>query len=99
MSANPSYGPAYYNMGLLYLDADPFPGITDPLQRVNAAKDYFDKYKNMPGVDMKLFDERMKDVTKLIKRIQKQQKKGGAAPPSGGSAPGQTPPKKPKGGG
>ena len=99
MSANPSYGPAYYNMGLLYLDADPFPGITDPLQRVNAAKDYFDKYKNMPGVDIKLFDERMKDVTKLIKRIQKQQKKGGSAPPSGGGAPGQTPPKKPKGGG
>jgi tetratricopeptide (TPR) repeat protein len=99
MSANPSYGPAYYNMGLLYLDADPFPGIADPLQRVNAAKDYFDKYKNMPGVDIKLFDERMKDVTKLIKRIQKQQKKGGSAPPSGGSAPGQTPPKKPKGGG
>jgi len=99
MQANPSYGPAYYNMGLLYLDADPFPGITDPLQRVNAAKDYFDKYKNMPGVDMKLFDERMKDVTKLIKRIQKQQKKGGSAPPSGGAAPGQTPPKKPKGGG
>jgi tetratricopeptide (TPR) repeat protein len=99
MSANPSYGPAYYNMGLLYLDADPFPGIADPLQRVNAAKDYFDKYKNMPGVDIKLFDERMKDVTKLIKRIQKQQKKGGSAPPSGGGAPGQTPPKKPKGGG
>ena len=99
MSANPSYGPAYYNMGLLYLDADPFPGIADPLQRVNAAKDYFDKYKNMPGVDIKLFDERMKDVTKLIKRIQKQQKKGGSAPASGGGAPGQTPPKKPKGGG
>jgi tetratricopeptide (TPR) repeat protein len=98
MMANPSYGPAYYNMGLLYLDADPFPGITDPLTRVNAAKDYFDKYKNMPGVDIKLFDERMKDVTKLIKRIQKQQKKG-SSPPSGGAAPGQTPPKKGKGGG
>ena len=25
LSANPSYGPAYYDLGLLYLDADPFP--------------------------------------------------------------------------
>jgi len=92
MQANPSYGPAYYNMGLLYLDADPFPGIADPLQRVNAAKGFFDQYKNMPGVDIKLFDERMKDVTKLIKRIQKQQKKGGG----GGAAPAPEAPKKDK---
>lgn len=72
---NSSYGPAYYNLGLLYLENDPFPGIADPLVRLNAAKGWFDQYKNMPGVDIKLYDDRMKDVTKLIKRIEKQNKK------------------------
>lgn len=74
-SANPSYGPLYYNLGLLYLDTDPYPGIADPVQRLQIAKGYFDKYKNMAGVDMKLFDSRMKDVDKAIKRAEKAKKK------------------------
>lgn len=81
LQASPSYGPAYYNLGLLYLDNDPFPGLRDNLLRLNTSKSYFDQYKNMPGVDMKLYDERMKDVTKAIKRAEKQQKKSrGSAP-------------------
>ena len=72
---NASYGPAYYNLGLLYLENDPFPGLADPLMRLNAAKGFFDQYKNMPGVDIKLYDDRMKDVTKLIKREEKKNKK------------------------
>jgi tetratricopeptide (TPR) repeat protein len=78
LSVNPNYGPAYYNLGLLYLDADPFPsggGALDTIQRLNAAKGFFDQYKNMPGVDIKLYDERMKDVTKLIKREESRRKK------------------------
>jgi tetratricopeptide (TPR) repeat protein len=75
LQANGSYGPAYYNLGLLYLDTDPYPGISDPLTRVNAAKAFFEQYKNMPGVDIKLFDARMKDVDKLVKKIQRDQKK------------------------
>lgn len=78
LSASQSYGPAYYNLGLLYLDADPFPdsgGSLDTLVRLNRAKTYFDEYKNMPGVDLALYDERMKDVTKLIKREEKKRKK------------------------
>jgi tetratricopeptide (TPR) repeat protein len=75
LQANSSYGPAYYNLGLLYLDTDPYPGIADPLQRLTASKAFFDQYKNMPGVDIKLYDARMKDVDKIVKRIQKQQKK------------------------
>lgn len=78
-AADKNYGPAYYNLGLLYLDADPFPtegGAMDTLQRLNRAKTYFDEYKNMPGVDIKLYDERIKDVTKLIKREEKKRKKG-----------------------
>ncbi len=78
IAANGNYGPAYYNLGLLYLDADPFPsggGSLDTLQRLNAAKGFLDQYKNMPGVDIKLYDERMKDVSKLIKREESRRKK------------------------
>jgi tetratricopeptide (TPR) repeat protein len=78
LSVNPNYGPAYFNLGLLYLDADPFPsggGQLDTMQRLNAAKGFFDQYKNMPGVDIKLYDERMKDVGKLIKREESRRKK------------------------
>lgn len=75
LQASSSYGPAYYNLGLLYLDNDPFPGVADPLVRLNAAKSYFDQYKNMPGVDIALYDARMKDVTKAIKRAEKLLKK------------------------
>jgi len=87
LQSSPTYGPAYYNMGLLYLDADPFPGVVDPIQRVNAAKGYFEQYKNIAGVDMKLYDERMKDVTKLLKRLQKKPPKTPKAGAKGGGIP------------
>lgn len=79
---NPSYGPAYYNLALLYLDADPFPsggGTLDTMQRLTAAKDFLDKYKGMPGADVKMYDERMKDVTKAVKHEEKRRKKAGKA--------------------
>jgi tetratricopeptide (TPR) repeat protein len=78
IAANANYGPAYYNLGLLYLDADPFPsggGTLDTLQRLNAAKGFLGQYKNSPGVDIKLYDERMKDVERAIKREEKRRKK------------------------
>lgn len=90
-TADRNYGPAYYNLGLLYLDADPFPGPDGPLDtlvRLNRAKTYFDEYKNMPGVDLKLYDERTKDVTKLIKREEKKRKKSGGASPASTLLPG-----------
>ena len=74
LQANGSYGPAYYNLGLLYLDTDPFPGISDALLRLKTARSYFDQYKNMPGVDIKLYDGRIKDVDKAIKRAEKKAK-------------------------
>ena len=83
VGVNPNYGPAYFDLAMLYLDADPFPsggGALDTMQRLNAARDFLEKYKVMPGVDMKLYDERLKDVTKAIKRATKKQKK-----PSGGN--------------
>jgi tetratricopeptide (TPR) repeat protein len=97
LQGNSSYGPAYYNLGLLYLDNDPFPGLSDTLLRLNTAKSYFDQYKNMPSLDMKLYDDRMKDVTKAIKRAEKMLKKskGGSATPStpGPATPSPTTPK------
>ena len=83
LQVNGNYGPAYYNLGLLYLDNDPYPGLPDPMARINTAKSYFDQYKNMPGFDVKLYDTRMKDVTKALKRAQKAQK----APKGGGTTP------------
>ncbi len=90
-TANRNYGQAYYNLGLLYLDADPYPSMAsggaplDTLVRLNSAKTYFDEYKNLPGVDITLYDERIKDVTKLIKREEKKRKK--AAADAGGTTP------------
>jgi tetratricopeptide (TPR) repeat protein len=77
--ANAGYGPAYYNLGLLYLDNDPFPGITDALVRLQSAKDFFDKYKTSPGFDLKLVADRQKDVDKAIKKAQKKANKKPAA--------------------
>lgn len=73
-TADKSYAPAYYNLGLLYLDADPFPtpsGPMDTLARLGKSKTFFDEYRNLAGVDMKLYEERSKDVLKLIKREEK----------------------------
>ncbi len=81
--ADRAYGPAFYNLGLLYLDADPFPGAggaMDTLLRLQQARTYFDEYKNMPGASTSLYAERAKDVDKLIKREEKRRKK--AARPS-----------------
>jgi hypothetical protein len=65
------YAPAMYNLGLLFLDADPFPGISDPVVRLNKAKDQFDKYQKLPGFDVKLYDARIKDITRALKKAQK----------------------------
>jgi tetratricopeptide (TPR) repeat protein len=96
LQSNSSYGPAYYNLGLLYLDNDPFPGLADTLLRLNTAKTYFDQYKNMPNLDIKLYDDRMKDVTKAIKRAEKQLKKsktGSTSSPASPASPASPPPK------
>jgi len=82
LAIDSSYGPAYYNLALLYLDSDPFPsggGTLDTMARLNAAKTYMDQYKNMAGVDMKLFDQREKEIDKAVKRAQKAAKKAGKA--------------------
>ncbi|MBK9072042.1 MAG: tetratricopeptide repeat protein [Myxococcales bacterium] len=72
------YATPYYNLGLLYLDADPFPGpagALDTLVRLGQAKTYFEEYKSKPGADLSLVEARLKDVSKLIKREEKKRKK------------------------
>jgi tetratricopeptide (TPR) repeat protein len=86
LSANPGYGPAYYDLGLLYLDSDPFPqgsGAMDNVARLNAAKGFFDQYKQWKDFDPKLYDERMKDYNKAMKRATKKAKAPAGTPKKG----------------
>lgn len=79
MTHDRSYANIYYNLGLLYLDADPFPGPSGPmdtLQRLGQARTYFEEYGRQRGADRDLMNERIKDVDKLIKREKKRQKRG-----------------------
>jgi tetratricopeptide (TPR) repeat protein len=79
MSHDRNYANIYYNLGLLYLDADPFPGPSGPmdtLQRLGQARTYFEEYGRQRGADRDLMNERIKDVDKLIKREKKRQKRG-----------------------
>ena len=79
LSADRSYAKAYYNLALLYFDADPFPELDgtamDRLKRLERAKTYFDEYRTMRGADIDLVNRRTKQVNKLIKREQKRRKR------------------------
>ena len=55
-----NYAPAYYNLGILHLDAEPFPdngGELATLDRLRRAAEHFDRYRNMPGADVARADE------------------------------------------
>jgi tetratricopeptide (TPR) repeat protein len=75
---NKNYAPAYYNLGLLYLDADPFPQGKDDMdliKRLQRAKSFFNEYRSMPGADNKLADEQVSVAQKLIdKELRARQK-------------------------
>ena len=74
-----SYGNAYYNLGLLYLDAQPYPmpdgKAMDKLKRLERSKTYFEEYRSVSGADLDLVDSRTKQVNKLIKRETKRRKR------------------------
>ncbi len=78
MTADRGYANVYYNLGLLYLDAAPFPGRSgalDELKRLGQARTYFDEYRQQRGADTELVSERIKQVDKLIKREKKRRKR------------------------
>ena len=81
LGVNASYGPAMYDRALLYLDNDPFPGITDALVRLQTAKSLLDQYKTTPGFDPKLFADRQKDLDKAIKRAKAKARSNNPPPP------------------
>ncbi len=71
MSLEPNYAPAYFNMGILYLDADPFPGL-DTMQRLEKAKKYLSDYKRAAGPrGVPVVDEYLAAAQKGIEREQK----------------------------
>ena len=66
-----NYSNAYYNLGLLYLDADPFPakdGEMDRLARLKRSQGYFNEYRRLPAADLKKVDEMTAVVQKLIEK-------------------------------
>jgi tetratricopeptide (TPR) repeat protein len=79
MTADQRYAAAYYNLGLLYLDADPFPAADnsdmDALARLERARTYFQQYRGMAGADVALADEQEATATKLYDREVKAREK------------------------
>lgn len=78
ISLDKNYSHAYYNLGILYLDAEPFPdrdGEMDRLARLKRAKTYFDEYRRLAGADQKLVDQTSAVAQKLIDREQLLRKK------------------------
>lgn len=71
MSQDPSYAPAYFDMGILYLDADPFPGI-ETLARLIQAQKFLNDYKKTAGPNgLPVADEYLAAASKGIEREQK----------------------------
>lgn len=69
LAIDKNYANATYNLGLLFLDADPFPDGKDDmdlLKRLRQAKAFFDEYRRLPGADQKLADEQVAVAQKLI---------------------------------
>ncbi len=88
---NPGYAPAYFNLGILYLDADPFPGL-DGLPRMQSAQRFLAEYKQKAGPSgVAIVDDYLAAAQKGIEREQKalerkkkkdaQQQKKDAQPP------------------
>jgi tetratricopeptide (TPR) repeat protein len=78
LTANRNYGNAFYNMGLLYLDADPFPEggrDMDLIKRLQRAKTQFAEYRRLAGADQKLADEQVAVAQKLIDKEERARQK------------------------
>jgi hypothetical protein len=84
MTINPAYAPAYFNMGILYLDADPFPGL-EGLPRMQNAQKFLAEYKQKAGPSgVVQADDYLVAAQKGIEREQKaleRKKKKDAQPP------------------
>lgn len=71
IAKDPGYAPAYFNMGILFLDADPYPGL-DTLQRLQQAQKFLGDYKRAAGPSgVPVVDEYLAAAQKGIEREQK----------------------------
>lgn len=89
MTQDASYAPAYFNLGILYLDADPFPGM-DTMQRLAQASKFLADYKRTAGpAGVPVVDDYLAAAQKGIEREQKLQnakkKRDAAKKPAGGT--------------
>jgi tetratricopeptide (TPR) repeat protein len=68
---DPSYAPAYFDMGILYLDADPFPGL-ETLARLQQAQKLLSQYKQTAGPNgVAVVDDYITAAQKGVEREQK----------------------------
>ncbi len=90
---DPNYAAADFNMGILYLDADPFPGM-ETLKRLDQAKRYLNEYKRKAGLKavpavedylaaaQKAYDREQRAIEKKKKQQEKERNKPKEAPPA-----------------
>ncbi len=71
---DPGYAPAKFNLGILYLDADPFPGA-DTLTRLLAASKVLAEYRDTMGANLKAGDAGDEYLAVAQKAIEKEQKR------------------------
>ena len=78
LSISRNYAPPYYNLGLLYLDSEPFPtanGDMDKMVRLKRAESYFSEYRGKPKANSKLAGEQIALANRLYDREDKVRKK------------------------
>lgn len=70
---NPNYAQAYFNLGLLYFDADPYPGM-DKLQRLSMAMRYLKEYQRVLGPAYKAGDKSDEYIATAQKAYEQEEK-------------------------
>jgi tetratricopeptide (TPR) repeat protein len=73
ITVDPNYAPAYFNLGLLYFDADPYPGM-DKLQRLSMAMRYLKEYQRVLGPSYKAGDKVEEYLTTAQKAYEQEEK-------------------------
>ena len=68
-----NYAPAYFNLGLLYFDADNYPGM-DKLQRLSMAMRYLKEYQRVLGPSYKAGDKVEEYLTTAQKAYDQEEK-------------------------
>jgi tetratricopeptide (TPR) repeat protein len=73
ITVNANYAPAYFNLGLLYFDADPYPGL-DKLARLSMAMRYLKEYQRVLGPNYKPGDKVEEYLTTAQKAYEQEEK-------------------------